>query len=224
MIMHLVFKIYQFFSLMPMYNKSKFFWSKLMKKGRLSALRNCCIHSTSKVEAGSHLVNSNLGKHSFCGYDCEIFYTDVGSYTSISNKVVIGGGMHPMEWVAMSPVFYEGRDSVKAKFSHHKRKPVERVSIGNDVWIGGQVLIKQGVRIGDGAVVGMGSVVTKDVDDYAIVAGNPAKLIRYRFERDVRDALLETKWWDLNEDALEKLSDKIKDPIAFIEEYLRHEN
>ena len=109
------------------------------------------------------------------GYDCEIINCHIGSFTSISNDVHIGGGSHPTNWVGMSPVFYDNVDSIKKKFARHQRQPIQQSRIGNDVWIGQSVLIKQGITIGDGAVIGMGSVVTKDVEPYAIVAGNPAE-------------------------------------------------
>ena len=83
--------------------------------------------------------------------------------------------------VSTSPVFYSGRDSVKAKFSKHERKKYNTV-IGHDVWIGQNIRIKQGVNIGTGAIIGMGSIVTKDVPPYNIYAGNPAKFIRKRFD------------------------------------------
>jgi acetyltransferase-like isoleucine patch superfamily enzyme len=122
-----------------------------------------------------------------------------------------------MEWVAMSPVFYEGRDSVKAKFSTHKREDIKRVSIGHDVWIGANVLIAQGITIGNGAVVGMGSVVTKNVDDYAIVVGCPARLLRKRFDDEVIKKLLDIRWWDFSGEMLTKYAQYITDPLAFIE-------
>ena len=105
-----------------------YFWSKLLKKLRGSAIVNTTIHKTSKVESGSHVVNTTFDKHSFCGYDCKIENCDIGSFCSIANHVIIGGAFHPMEWVSTSPVFYEGRDSVKAKFSIHKRESVKRTT------------------------------------------------------------------------------------------------
>lgn len=70
--------------------------------------------------------------------------------------------------------------------------------IGNDVWIGNDVVLKGGVKIGDGAVVAANSVVTKDIPPYAIVAGIPAKIIRYRFASDIVEELLKIKWWNYN--------------------------
>ncbi|MHB1105219.1 MAG: CatB-related O-acetyltransferase [Lutibacter sp.] len=196
--------------------KVSYLWSKLFKKLHGKAIINSVIDKTSKVEAGSEVVNTIMGKHSFCGYNCEIINCEIGSFCSIANNVTIGGGMHPMDWVSMSPVFYEGKDSVKAKFSEHKRIPPQKTVIGHDVWIGHSVIIKQGVNIGTGAVIGMGSVVTKDVSPYAIVAGNPAKLIRKRFSEELIIALLDSKWWKLSEDNLKKYSVDITNPTKFL--------
>lgn len=123
-----------------------------------------------------------------------------------------------MEWVGMSPVFYEGRDSVKAKFSSHARLPTKRTTVLNDVWIGRSALIAQGVRIGNGAVVGMGSVVTKDVPDYAIVAGSPARIVRMRFDEKLIQALLRIRWWDFPDEKLRRYATFFTDPQRFIAE------
>jgi len=77
----------------------KYLWAKFFKKVRGSALKNCSIHSTSKVESGCDLVNVQMGRNSFCGYDCEISNAEIGSFCSIANNVIIGGGMHPMDWI-----------------------------------------------------------------------------------------------------------------------------
>lgn len=193
-----------------------YLWAKALKKFRGSALKNSNIDATSKVEPGSHVVNSVFGKHSYCGYDCAIVNCRVGSFCSISDNVIIGGARHPMEWVSTSPVFRSGRDSVKAKFSNFDYDGLVETEIGHDVWIGGNVLIKAGVKIGNGAVIGMGSVVTKDVEMYTVVAGNPARVINRRFTEEVAQKLEKTKWWDFPEEKLRKYSAYIQSPEEFI--------
>lgn len=194
-----------------------FVWAKLAKKLRGSAIVNSRIHRTSKVESGSHIVNTTFDRYSFCGYDCEIINCDIGSFCSIAGHVVIGGAEHPMEWVSMSPVFFEGRDSVRAKFSTHVRAAAKRTVVGHDVWIGEYALIKQGVTIGNGAVIGMGSVVTKDVEPYAVVGGCPAKVIRKRFDDGTASSLEEIGWWDFDCDKLREYAKYFTNPADFID-------
>ncbi|MBU2526459.1 MAG: CatB-related O-acetyltransferase [Bacteroidetes bacterium] len=196
--------------------KIEYYWSKFLKKLRGSAVLNSKIHKTSKVEAGSEIINSSFGKHSFCGYNCEIINCEIGSFCSIANNVKIGGGMHPINWVSTSPVFYEGRDSVKAKFAVHKRDSPKKTIIGHDVWIGQGVFIKQGLIIGTGAVIGMGSTVTKDVEPYSIVAGCPARLIRKRFDDALICKLLKSEWWNYEDEKLHRYAQLFKEPNSFI--------
>jgi len=193
-----------------------YIWSKILKKIRMSAINNSKIDKTSKVESGSSLVNVIMEKHSFCGYNCEIFHTQIGSFCSIANGVIIGGGAHPIEWVSTSPVFYSGRDSIKAKYSTFEREKIKTTYIGHDVWIGQNVLIKQGVKIGNGSIVGMGSVVTKDIAPYSIYAGNPAKLIRKRFNDAIIIDLEKSHWWELSDLILVNCAKYIKTPREFI--------
>ena len=198
-----------------------YYWGRAIKKMRGKSLKNCDIHKTSKVEAGSQLVNVTIGKHSFCGYDCQILNCNIGNYCSISDRVIIGGASHPFMWASMSPVFYKGRDSVKTKFSnheYHEKNLTPQTIIGSDVWIGSSVLIKAGVRIGNGAVIGMGSIVTRDVPDYAIVGGNPATIIRMRFDEETLNGLLKTTWWDLDDEKISHIAQYITNPTQFLKE------
>lgn len=190
---------------------------KILKKSRFVGKRESYINPTSKIESGTLFYFSSIDRHSFCGYDCDISHTDIGSFTSIANGVVIGGGRHPMEWVGMSPVFYEGRDSVKAKFATHSREPNRRVKIGHDVWIGRSAILLPGIEVGNGAVVGAGAVVTKSVPPYAIVAGNPARLIRYRFNELLGKRLLASQWWSYKDADLHRLGPYFNDVNKFLE-------
>jgi serine acetyltransferase len=116
----------------------------------------------------------------------------------------------------MSPVFYQGKDSVKAKF-HPKKRPLPLTTIiGSDVWIGEKSLIKQGVSIGNGAVIGMGSVVTRDVQPYSIVAGVPAKEIRKRFEESIIQRLQKSEWWSLEDKQILELAENFDSPEKFL--------
>ena len=199
-------------------NSIKYYYSKILKKIRGISVKNSQIHTTSKVESGTQFINSSMDKYSFCGYDCDINFCDIGSFVSIANSVVIGGGMHPIDWVGTSPVFYEGRDSIKAKFSEYMRDPLKKTIIGHDVWIAQNVIIKQGINIGIGSVIGMGSIVTKDVDPYTIVGGNPAKVIRSRFNETITKGLLDSKWWEFDDEKLYKYSKYFQEPNVFLKE------
>lgn len=197
-------------------NNIKYYLSKTFKKLRFSSIRYSSLASTSKIESGTSFVNSSLGRHSFCGYDCDIFYTDIGNFTSIASGVILGGAEHPISWVGMSPVFYKGRDSIKKKFIEYDLPAPKRTFVGNDVWIGRNAIVLSGVNIGDGAVVGAGAVVTRDVPSYAVVVGNPARIIKHRFEEETIENLIKTRWWDLPDEKIELIAKHCKSPIEFI--------
>ncbi len=131
------------------------------------------------------------------------FGARIGRYTSIGEDVQVGRGNHPVTWASTSPVFYtplpsvlelecrEAAGFVPAETGIHPQHTV----IGNDVYIGHGAFICQGVRIGDGAIIGAGAVVTKDVPPYAVAAGNPAVIKKYRFSAAVIERMLKTAWW-----------------------------
>lgn len=194
----------------------QYIWNRILNKLRGSAILNATIHCSAKVEAGSQFVNSTMGRYSYCGYNCKIINCNIGAFCSVADGTIIGGARHPMEWTSTSPVFYAGRDSVRKKFAEYER-PEERITtIGNDVWIGDRTIIKAGVTIGNGAVIGMGSVVTKDVPPYEIWAGNPARMIRKRFDEETIRDLLASHWWDSPDSVLEEHAQHIRNPKEFL--------
>jgi len=116
----------------------------------------------------------------------------IGRYCSMSQGVSILDANHPLQHKSTHPFFYD------PAFKYVEESYVQHIplDIGNDVWIGASSIIVPRVRrIGNGAVIAAGAVVTRDVPKYAIVAGNPAKIIRFRFQQDVIDELEEEKWW-----------------------------
>ena len=192
--------------------------ARLQRKLRLSAVKASTIDPSAKVEPGSQVVDSMMGRHSFCGYDCVIVNADIGAFCSLADNVYIGGSAHPVHFVSTSPVFLSHRDSVKKKYATHEYYSLPRTTIGNDVWVGYGAMIKAGVTVGNGSVVGMGAVVTKDVPAYAIVGGNPAVHIRYRFPERIRDELEESRWWLADDRWLNDMGGFVNDPVRFIEE------
>jgi acetyltransferase-like isoleucine patch superfamily enzyme len=125
----------------------------------------------------------------------------IGKYCSIGPKLrFIAQGRHQMDWVSTYPLNY--------LFNRHDLPvndfpdPIQPIHIGNDVWTGANVRIKQNVTIGDGAIVAAESYVTGNIPPYAIVGGNPAKIIRYRFTPEQIEALLDIKWWDWDEELI----------------------
>mgnify|MGYP001765995844 CR=1 FL=1 len=131
-------------------------------------------------------------------------------YCSMGEEVQIGRHPHPMHWVSTSPFFYQSFDSIldmplpegvalspQKDFLRDGPPVTAKITrIGNDVWIGHGAFVLPGVTIGDGAVIAAQSVVTRDVPPYAIVAGSPARTVRFRFSEDQRKALLDLRWWD----------------------------
>jgi acetyltransferase-like isoleucine patch superfamily enzyme len=133
----------------------------------------------------------------------------IGKFCSIAEGVVVFlGANHRVDWFSTYP-FGHIHDTVfpKVKKTHGHPATKGDVTIGNDVWIATNAVIMSGVTIGDGAVIGAYSIVTKDVSPYTIVAGNPAKQIRKRFSDEVINKLLELKWWDMEENKINEISD-----------------
>lgn len=132
----------------------------------------------------------------------------IGSFCSISAEVSFFlGGEHRTDWVSTFPFGHVFVDELGLDGPPVAGHPISRgdVSVGNDVWIGRGATLLSGVTIGDGAVIGARAVVASDVPPYAIVAGNPAKVIRYRFEPEIVCLLLQLRWWDLPIHAVRKL-------------------
>ena len=191
-----------------------FFIAKFLKIIDRPALRNCSIDKTASVGAGSNCIEVSMGKYSYMGSHNAVNTTEIGSYCSIASFCAIGGGGHEMTMVSSSPVFLKGRNALNKHFSDFP-SITKKTFIGNDVWIGEGVYIKEGVKVGDGAVIGAHSVVTKDIEPYSIVAGAPARHIRYRFDNDIVKKLQELSWWDWPDEKVAQYAQYFNDPERF---------
>jgi acetyltransferase-like isoleucine patch superfamily enzyme len=147
------------------------------------------------------------------GHECLI----AGNYCSLNGTFILGGG-HAVDRLTTYPHRINMR--LPGAGSDGFPTPTGDTIVGSDVWTGFGSLILSGVTIGDGAIVAGGAVVTKDVPAYAIVGGNPAKVLRYRFDEAQREALLELRWWDWPEEKVREAvpllaADDIDALIAF---------
>lgn len=179
-------------------------------------LQEAIVEKTAAICSGVRFYRGRIGKYSYIGNHSFVSDTDIGNFTSISTDCYIGGSSHPTEWVSTSPVFHKWENIMKKNFARNEYEIFQKTTIGNDVWIGNRVMIKAGVKISDGAVVGMGSIVTKDIGPYEIWAGNPARLIKKRFDDETIAKMLKTKWWNWEDQQIEKHAKEFISPESFL--------
>ena len=193
----------------------------------MSLPKNARIEAPSGLKWTQYEHSLHLGAFSYqvSGY---CFAARIGRYCSFGENVQIGRQDHPMTWVSTSPAFYLGDrlfqlgDEFEGAEGYHNYKfeyqgPPTRAKIthiGNDVWIGHGAYIAAGVTIGDGAVVAAHAVVSKDVPAYAVVAGNPATIKKWRLPPELITPTLRCKWWRYAPWQLQNLDPS--DPQGFV--------
>ncbi len=180
-------------------------------------IHNSKTSKNSSILSGTRFYNSSIDDYSFLGRSCLVCNTKIGKFCSIADNCYIGLASHPIDWVSTSPVFHSGKNILRKNFSQHSFNSTPETSIGNDVWIGISVCVLPGLKIGDGAIIGAGSVVTKDVEPYSIVAGNPARVLRKRFDTDTVQKLIASQWWNLSEEEIVDASDNFNNVSLFLE-------
>lgn len=171
---------------------------------------------SSEIRRFAKLKSSQVGKYSRVNPGCKISNTKIGNFTAIGRDSTSGLGGHPMNYVSTQNIFYK-KNNMNNRWVKSINYPPRPIEIGNDVWVGVEAMIMDGVKVGDGAVVGARAVVTKDVPPYAVVVGQPAKIIKYRFEKEIIERLLEIKWWDFDDDKISKYIAFFREPNITLE-------
>jgi len=198
-----------------------YLYSKFFKKIiRGTSVLNSKIDKTAMIYSGTTFYNSKIGRYSYVGYDSEVINCEIGAFCSIANGFIVGGAKHPMDWVSTSPAFYNVSGKIGHQLGNLSVDKTSRTVIGNDVWIGSRVIIMQGIKVANGAIIGAGAVVTKDVPPYAVVAGCPARIIKYRFDEETIKRLQESEWWQLSDKQLKEISKYINTPQLFLDKLM----
>lgn len=152
------------------------------------------------------ITKSFVDNYTYIADGSRFFNTTIGKYCSIGPGVRCGMGKHPSrDFVSTFPAFFSTAGQAQICFANKNYfMELEPIKIGNDVWIGANAIILDGVNIGHGAIIGAGAVVTKNVPDYAVAVGVPAKVIRYRFTPEQIEFLNKDQWWNKNEKWLQE--------------------
>ena len=143
--------------------------------------------------------------------------TTIGRYCSIAKGLEVFGADHFVDWISTSPRFYtnEYQSLCDADLITHQKREMRCVNIGHDVWIGANVTLKKCITIGNGSIIGAGSVVTHDVPPFAIVAGIPAKIIKWRFSPEIIKRIDHIQWWNYHINDLKHMN--AENPKRFLE-------
>lgn len=177
---------------------------KKLKIGYMSSVNKSFFGRYNTIYDNVSLNEVILGDFTYIANGTQISKATIGKFCSIGPDCKIGLGKHPSNtFVSTHPIFFSTLKQTQISFADKNYfNEFEDTTIGNDVWLGTNVIIIDGVNISDGVIVAAESVVTKNVPPYAIVGGIPAKIIQYRFDDDKIKKLLKSKWWDRDIDYL----------------------
>lgn len=175
--------------------------------------KKCTFEGHNLVGRNTMLLNCHLGVGTYISENVVLKGVKIGKFCSLGSRIFNTAGNHPSSiYVSTHPAFFSTRQQAGFTFSDknffEELKFVENflVKIGNDVWIGDDVTIQDGVTIGDGAIIGAKSLVTRDIEPYTVNVGIPCKPVRYRFNKEEIEFLLNYKWWERDFDWLQKHS------------------
>jgi acetyltransferase-like isoleucine patch superfamily enzyme len=173
-----------------------------------------------RIYGGVTVINSKIGAYSYLNAGVRLFNVSMGRYCSIGQEVIIGLNRHPTDWVTSSPVSFDRNVGFPPTWQGFKppndfNAYPDLVTIEDDVWIGTRAIISANrpLTIGRGSIIATGSIVTKDVEPYSIVGGNPARHIRSRFSASIIHRLQLSQWWKY--DFYRYIHDNLDNPLSW---------
>ena len=181
-----------------------------VQKSNNCTIRGCRLHGQVTIGENVHLHRTQLTGPIKIGNNTTLYgpnilvfakhhSIEIGNYCSIAPGVIIQEYFHDSERLS---TYFVNKNVLRNELEETISKGP--IAIGHDVWIGANAIILSGVKVGNGAIIGAGSVVTKDVPEFAIVGGNPAKFIRMRFTENEIQAINELQWWNWSEEEVKK--------------------
>ena len=187
-------------------------------------LRDCSLGRYVEIGEGVVMLASTLGDYSYAERFCDIANAGIGKFANIASFVRIGATDHPMDrasqhhFLYRSEYYWDDAEPDRAFFAHRASR---RATVGHDTWLGHGSMVMPEVTVGHGAVVAAKAVVTKDVPPYAIVAGVPARVIKWRHAPPVAERLMALAWWDWDHARLRAALEDFRalPAEAFLEKY-----
>jgi phosphonate metabolism protein (transferase hexapeptide repeat family) len=198
--------------------------SASVKIGRNVTLNSSSLAEYTNIYDNCFLYKADIGQFSYSNVHTHLLRVKIGKFCSIASHVYIGAAPHPMDRVSTHPLTFlkEYGNFIESDDPDVKSMREDTITtIGNDVWIGQAVLILPNVKVGDGAIIGAHAVVTKDVEPYSVVVGNPARVQRYRFSPEVIKKMLSIKWWEWDQSKIKSAISDFNHTDNFVAKYYR---